>query len=176
MKLSKKNKNKLNKTKKNNSLKKCIAILTADISIKDNNVNGIVNFIQKTNHLLIKYEINNLSDGLHGFHIHKCGDLSKGCKSGCEHFNPFNKNHGSLESKNSHAGDLGNIHSKNNLAKGFIHTNKISLNMNEKNIIGRMIIVHESIDDCGKGNNEESLKTGNAGARLACGIIGIKNE
>ena len=99
MKLSKKNKNKnkLNKTKKNNSLKECIAILTPDIFIKDNNVNGIVNFIQKTNYLLIKYEINNLSDGLHGFHIHKCGDLSKGCKSGCEHFNPFNKDHGSLE-------------------------------------------------------------------------------
>ncbi len=170
-----KNKNYKKKTLKNKELKKtCIAVLFPDKNIKNNKVKGIVNFIQYENFLLIEYEIQNLSDGLHGFHIHKCGDLSKGCSSGCEHFNPFNKKHGCLESKNSHAGDLGNIYSKNNIAKGIIKTNKISLNYNKNNIIGRMVIVHEDEDDCGKGGNEESLKTGNAGKRLACGVIGIK--
>tara|TARA_B100000424_G_C22933536_1_gene496656 strand:+ start:77 stop:610 length:534 start_codon:yes stop_codon:yes gene_type:complete len=161
--------------KKNVILKSCIALLQPDKSIKNNHVNGVVEFIQKSKYLLIKYKIENLEDGLHGFHIHKCGDLTKGCSSACEHFNPFNKNHGSLNSKDSHAGDLGNIKSIKKLSQGIIRTNKVSLINEKTNIIGRMIIVHKDKDDLGKGNNEASLKTGNAGIRLACGVIGIKN-
>ena len=173
-----KNKKCINKnyTLKNKSItKSCIALLQPDKSIKNNNVNGTVEFLQKSKYLLIKYKIENLEDGNHGFHIHKCGDLTKGCISACEHFNPYNNNHGSLTSINSHAGDLGNIKSFNKISEGIIKTNKISLVDETTNIIGRMIIVHKDEDDLGKGNNKESLKTGNAGARLACGVIGIKS-
>ena len=154
----------------------CIAKLFPDKVIENNKVKGIVTFEQKNKDLIINYNIKNLDDGKHGFHIHKCGDITKGCSSGCEHFNPFNKNHGSLTSKDSHAGDLGNIISKDGKSIGKIITNKISILPGSKNsIIGRMVIVHQDKDDLGLGNNKESLKTGNAGKRLSCGIIGIKS-
>jgi len=120
------------------------------------------------------YEINGLSDGKHGFHIHNYGDLTDGCKSACAHFNPENKNHGGRNTEERHIGDLGNITSKNNLSKGFFYDKYISLDYKHKYcIIGRSIIIHKDEDDLGKGGNEESKKTGNAGSRLACGVIGI---
>ena len=74
----------------NNNLE-CIAKLFPDKIIKNNQVKGTVNFKQKNKNLIIDYNIKNLSDGQHGFHIHKCGDITKGCSTGCEHFNPLKK-------------------------------------------------------------------------------------
>lgn len=164
-------------TRKKNKIMKCVAKIFSNKKIKNNKVKGIVLFEQIKDSLVIKYNIKNLNDGEHGFHVHRCGDITNDCDSGCEHFNPFNKNHGSLNSEDSHAGDLGNIISKNNKAKGKIVTKKISIIPSYKNsIIGRMIIVHKDRDDLGLGGDSESLKTGNAGKRMACGIIGIKEN
>lgn len=137
-------------------------------------VTGLVRFTQEGNLLDINYNIVGLSDGEHGFHIHEYGDLTDGCESACSHFNPYNKNHGGLDSKERHLGDLGNITSSEGVAKGKITTDSISLIAGRIDcIIGRMIIVHQDRDDLGLGGDEESLKTGNAGKRVACGVIGL---
>ena len=83
------------------------------------NIEGTIQFEElEGERVKVKYEIKGLADGKHGFHIHEYGDLSDGCMSACSHFNPFNKNHGGLKSKERHSGDLGNIFSKNKISKG----------------------------------------------------------
>ena len=160
-----------NKTQKKRQGKNGIAILAKN----EHNIEGKILVKENTVGLKIEYNITGLSDGLHGFHIHEYGDLSDGCKSACSHFNPFNKKHGGLHSKERHAGDLGNIESKNKIAKGSLFAKDICLTKNMKtSVLGRMFIIHDKEDDLGKGGDEESLKTGNAGMRLACGVIGIK--
>ena len=107
------------------------------------NIVGIVHFTQEVRMLHIDYDIQGLSDGEHGFHIHEYGDLTDGCESACSHFNPYGHEHGGLDSKVRHLGDLGNISSKGDVAKGRISTDTLSLNMRKINcIVGRMIIVH----------------------------------
>tara|TARA_A100001015_G_C14854728_1_gene657890 strand:- start:111 stop:668 length:558 start_codon:yes stop_codon:yes gene_type:complete len=138
------------------------------------NVNGVVRFSKKLDGVKINYKIHGLKDGMHGFHIHEYGDMSQGCATACSHFNPYNKKHGGLHSKETHLGDLGNIIARNGVAKGEKFKKGLSLDMcNPACIIGRMIIIHKERDDLGPGSNEESLKTGNAGPRLACGVIGL---
>ena len=148
------------------------------ISVINSNTNGITGqilFTEKANKLEISYDIDGLADGNHGFHIHEYGDLSDGCTSSCSHFNPFGKKHGGLHSKERHAGDLGNISSVNGKAKGTIVDKVLSLDFTKPTcIIGRMVIVHADEDDLGLGGNDDSIVTGNAGKRLACGVIGLR--
>lgn len=70
-------------------------------------------------------------------------------------------------------GDLGNIQTDDNgVATIDIKDNMIKL-CGEYSVIGRAIVVHSGTDDLGKGGNVESKKTGNAGSRYGCGLIGI---
>lgn len=146
----------------------------AVLAPNDNGVSGEVHFIEEGGSLHIDYNIKGLTDGEHGFHIHEYGDLTDGCESACSHFNPYGTTHGSLDSRVRHLGDLGNISSKGGVSKGRMTTDTLSLNPKKINcIVGRMIIVHADRDDLGLGGDAESLKTGNAGKRVGCGVIGL---
>lgn len=145
-----------------------------------NNITGIITFNEMPGKkvIRIKYDIQGMTDGLHGFHIHQYGDLRNGCVSAGPHFNPYHHTHGGIESNklHRHLGDLGNILSKNGKAKGTIDAPNLTLTRGKTAIIGRMIVVHEREDDLGTGKGKErreSLLTGNSGPRIACGIIGI---
>ena len=87
------------------------------------------------------------------------------------------KNHGAPNSLERHVGDLGNIltNSDSLPTDVIIHDKIVSLDPNSPaNILGLAIVIHSGEDDLGKGGDPSSLKTGNAGSRLACGIIEIQ--
>jgi len=139
-------------------------------------VKGNIVMMQKTSGgpTGIKGTISGLEPGKHGFHVHEYGDLSKGCESAGAHYNPDGVDHGDL--KKGHVGDLGNIVADSNgVANIRIVANRISLT-GERSIVGRAIVVHKDEDDLGKGGDSESLKTGNAGDRLACGVIVLRGD
>ncbi|RWS31276.1 Cu/Zn-superoxide dismutase-like protein [Leptotrombidium deliense] len=140
----------------------------------DSAVTGTVTFQQTGDGpVSVSGEIRGLKPGNHGFHIHEFGDNTNGCTSAGPHFNPHGKEHGAPEDANRHVGDLGNVVADNNgVAKISISDKLITLN-GPLTIVGRSVVVHEDVDDLGKGGHELSKTTGNAGGRLACGVIGV---
>ena len=150
------------------------------IAYLNSEIKGSIYFIenQDKNIVTIKLNLSGLPKNKElGFHIHAAGDLSDGCTSACAHFNPFNTVHGGKDSKVRHVGDLGNITTdKNGNCKIEFNDNMIKLRGYKQNIIGRSIVIHGQKDDLGRGGNSESLKTGNAGKRIACAVIGYTKE
>lgn len=142
----------------------------------DKAVSGTVTFEQtsESEPTTISWEITgNDANALRGFHIHTFGDNTNGCTSAGPHFNPFSKEHGAPEDDNRHVGDLGNITTDSNgVAKGTKQDLLVKL-LGANSVIGRSVVVHDGTDDLGKGGHADSLKTGNAGGRPACGVIGL---
>jgi Cu-Zn family superoxide dismutase len=131
---------------------------------------GKVTFSQKADGMLIIADVKGLSPGKHGFHIHEYGDCSQpDGKSAGGHFNPTSKNHGGPNSEDRHVGDLGNLIAKDDGTAYYEWTDKLLSFSGPKSILGRAIIVHADEDDL------ISQPTGNAGARIACGVIGTAN-
>ncbi len=151
-------------------MKKAVCVIT------HGTVSGHIKFEQTNVGVLVQINLKNVypANAHHGIHVHKYGNLLEGCTSTCEHFDVFPHSvHGDRLSVQRHTGDLGNVYSD---YMGHVNTsfidNVISLS-GETNIIGRSIVIHEKEDDCGKGKNEESLKNGNSGKRIGCGVIRI---
>eukprot|EP00245_Coleochaete_scutata_P018229 TRINITY_DN936_c0_g1_i2.p1 TRINITY_DN936_c0_g1~~TRINITY_DN936_c0_g1_i2.p1 ORF type:complete len:136 (-),score=11.62 TRINITY_DN936_c0_g1_i2:760-1167(-) len=118
-------------------------------------------------------KISGLVPGLHGFHVHQLGDTTNGCMSTGPHFNPAGKTHGAPEDGERHAGDLGNVTAgPDGTVDVTLVDSQIPLS-GINSIVGRAVVVHADSDDLGKGGHELSKSTGNAGGRLACGVIGL---
>jgi Cu-Zn family superoxide dismutase len=138
-------------------------------------IKGTVRFTEDVNKedIVIDIDIAGLKPGLHGFHIHTYGDMSDQCDSMCAHFNPYGKSHGGPDSVVRHVGDLGNIRADSNgVAKYQMRDSIIKLRGTKCNIIGRGLIIHADEDDLGLGGFPDSAKTGHAGKRIACAVIG----
>lgn len=150
------------------------------IAVFFGDINGYVKFTEVLENDLVKIDININGlkrNGLHGFHVHEAGDLTDKCMSMCAHFNPYRSQHGCPGSQERHVGDLGNIATNSKgIAKYTFYDNMIKLRGTKSNILGRGLIIHQDEDDCGLGGNAESLKTGNAGKRIACAVIGYAKE
>ena len=146
--------------------------------INDTKIKGTINFYENEDDVLIDIDISGLPQNSKlGFHIHEAGDLTDGCMSACAHLNPFNKTHGGPKSKIRHVGDLGNITTDvNGNCKMKFKDTMIKLKGTRCNIIGRAVVIHEKTDDLGMGDDDESLKTGNAGKRIACAVIGYSKK
>jgi len=146
--------------------------------VKGEKVEGVVRFQQSgpASPLRITGNLTGLSPGLHGFHIHQLGDTTNGCKSMAGHFNPNKVTHGAPTDIYRHSGDLGNIKAGLDGVAVFDTLDKhLSLN-GISSIIGRGVVVHQGEDDLGRGGDSGSKKTGNAGGRVACGVIGLSSQ
>lgn len=175
-----------------NSLGKifAVAVLT-NVSLKS--IVGKIDFCEYKdksgkNLVRVKVDIKGLPPGKHGFHIHQAGDLTQHCVSACAHFDPYGNVHGGPNDNKRHVGDLGNINAnQSGISKKIFYDHRIKLR-GKNSIIGRSVVIHENQDDLGLGGvdkfgnildheiRKESLITGNAGSRIACGVIGYSQK
>jgi Cu-Zn family superoxide dismutase len=131
-------------------------------------VHGTVTFEATEKGMHIVANIEGLTPGKHGFHVHEFGDCSAAdASSAGGHFNPEHKSHGGMMDMERHAGDLGNLTADATGKAQLDWVNPMMSFSGPHSIIGRAVVVHA---------NEDDLKTqpaGNSGLRLACGVIGL---
>lgn len=144
---------------------KAIALITPT---KGNTVSGVVTFNQQVDGLHVNAQLNGLTPGNHGFHIHEFGNCA--CDDGVcagDHYNPTNQPHAGPTSAHRHIGDLGNLLANENGKVNCQYIDKEMALNGPYSIIGRSVVVHEKEDDF------TTQPSGNSGARIGIGVIGI---
>jgi Cu-Zn family superoxide dismutase len=131
-------------------------------------VKGLVTFVQAGEQVKVVADLEGLSPGEHGFHIHEWGDCSApdGASLG-SHYDPEGHPHAGPMEGMRHAGDFGNV-TADAQGKAHLELELTGLTLAGKNaIVGRGMVVHAATDDL------KTQPTGNAGARIGVGTIGI---
>ena len=134
-------------------------------------VSGRLALVPMGDGLHLRGEVGGLMPGSrHGFHIHEKGDCSAAdASSAGGHFNPTGQPHGRAGQGAHHAGDADNlVADAKGVARVDAHLGGLSLGNGAANdVAGRAVIVHAAADDY------SSQPAGNAGARVACGVIQV---
>jgi len=146
---------------------KAIAVLHPT---EGNQVRGWVSFEAVDMGVKVHAEVEGLTPGMHGFHIHQYGDCSAGDgTSAGGHYNPRGALHGApFKSRDTrHVGDLGNLVANGAGKAVYDRVDRVASLQGRHTIVGRGLIVHAGNDDL------RSQPTGAAGARVACGVIGV---
>jgi Cu-Zn family superoxide dismutase len=132
---------------------------------------GIVTFTREENGIRIHAEVSGLTGEMHGFHVHEFGDCSApDATSAGDHFNPTDMPHAGPDAEKRHAGDFGNIEADKS-GKGVYDRIDTHISFSgPESIIGRAVVVHEKRDDL------TSQPSGDAGSRIACGVVGIAEK
>jgi len=131
---------------------------------------GTVDLVHTPNGVLLKMSLKGIPAGEHAFHIHAVGKCEPPFTTAGGHFNPGSKKHGMEAADGPHAGDMPNLHVP---ASGElvieIANPAISLAKGQPNSVfdadGSAIVIHAKADDY------KSDPAGNAGDRIACGVI-----
>jgi superoxide dismutase, Cu-Zn family len=134
---------------------------------KGNKTLGEATFEQVGDKVHVIVNVQGLKPGQeHGFHIHEAGDCSSGDGMSTKgHFNPGGQPHGPASGPH-HAGDLPALKAdKGGRARLDVEVAGITVAPGPASIVGRGLIVHADPDDY------KTQPTGNAGARIACGVI-----
>ena len=133
-----------------------------------NRAEGTVKFQAVGGGVKVTASLKGLDAGPHGFHVHEFGDCSApdGLSAG-GHFNPAGNPHGGPPDPKRHAGDLGNIEAKADGTAMLEWTDPSMRLDGPKGVIGHAVIVHAKADDL------KTQPTGDAGGRLACGVIEV---
>ena len=135
---------------------------------KGNSASGTVTFTQSGDRVHLAGNVSGLKPNQeHGFHIHEAGDCSSGDGMSAKgHFNPQAKPHGHPSTSERHAGDMPALKAdEHGNARVDTTLDIITVNPGATSVVGRGLIVHAGPDDY------KTQPTGNAGARVACGII-----
>ena len=131
---------------------------------------GQVQLLQTPHGVLLKLSVKGIPPGEHAFHIHSVGKCEPPFTSAGGHFNPASKKHGMEAAEGQHAGDMPNLHVPANGELAVEIANPmITLAKGQPNSVfdadGSAIIIHAGVDDY------KTDPTGNAGDRIACGVI-----
>jgi superoxide dismutase, Cu-Zn family len=131
-------------------------------------VRGTIHFRKRPAGVHVQGTITGLSAGAHGFHVHEYGECSApDFSSAGDHFNPTGAPHGARTDAKRHVGDLGNVEAAASGTVALDYTDPHLRFEGDRSILGRGVIVHEKADDF------KTQPTGNAGGRVACGVIGV---
>ena len=131
------------------------------------NVSGTIQFREVDGGVEVTANVEGLTPGDHGWHVHEKGDCSApDASSAGGHFNPSGHPHAAPDAAQHHEGDFGNLTAADDgkATKTFVMKG-ITLGDGATSVVGKGFIVHENADDL------TTQPTGNAGGRVACGVI-----